>query len=293
LAATAVFAMIALGVRSTIRSSDWSDQEKFYKRTLAAGGTSSRVSVNLAQIYANRGEYAVAEKMLRQILESTPDYPLARNNLASVLTHEGKNAEGESLLARSAKEAKESGNRFPRTWIAALNLAAMRTQAGDDRGAIAILERARADYPWVWDLVGRESELVRRTQGPVPALHVVENYIQQNWWHHAAWLAEGRLYAENNDAAQATRALRYAALLDIHDVNALNLLAQISIRQNRLDEALSAQRRAVAREPYQPRQYLMLAEVLDKIGRTDEAQKARDKVTRLQAMAASQRIAAN
>ena len=113
LATTALFAIFALSVRSAIRSSDWSDQEKFYKRTLAAGGTSSRVSVNLAQIYANRGEYAVAEKMLRQVLESTPDYPIARNNLASVLMHEGKNAESESLLACSAKEARESGSRFP------------------------------------------------------------------------------------------------------------------------------------------------------------------------------------
>jgi tetratricopeptide (TPR) repeat protein len=293
LAATALFAMIALSVRSAIRSSDWSDQERFYKRTLASGGTSARVSVNLAQIYANRGEYAVAEKMLRQVLESTPDYPIARNNLASVLAQEGKNADAESLLARSAKEAKESGNRFPRTWIAALNLAAMRSQAKDDSGAIAILERAHAEYPWVWDLVGRESEMVRRTQGPLPALRLVENYVQQNWWHHAAWLAEGRLYAENNDAAQAIGALRYAAMLDVHDVKALDLLAQILLRGGRLEDALAAQRRAVARQPYEPRQYLMLAEVLDKLGRTDEAQKARDQVARLQAMAASERIAAN
>ena len=293
LATTALFAIFALSVRSAIRSSDWSDQEKFYKRTLAAGGTSSRVSVNLAQIYANRGEYAVAEKMLRQVLESTPDYPIARNNLASVLTHEGKNAESESLLACSAKEARESGSRFPRTWIAALNLAAMRSHASDDSGAIAILERAHADYPWVWDLVGRESELVRRTQGPLPALHLVENYVHENWWHHAAWLAEGRLYAENNDVTRATRALRYAAMLDVHDVNSLDLLARISLRGGRLDDALATQRRAVARQPYEPRQYLMLAEILDKMGRTTEAQKARDKVARLQAMAASQRIAAN
>jgi Flp pilus assembly protein TadD len=293
IAVAAIVATAALSVRSTIRSSDWSNEEKFYKRTLAAGGTSSRVGVNLAQIYVARGEYAVAEKMLRHILETTPDYPIAQNNLANVLVQQGRLAEGEAIFAQEAKEAKKLREQYPRTWIAAFNVAHMRSRANDDVGAIAVLEKARADYPDVWELISLESELLRRTQGPLPALHLVENYVQQNWWHHAAWLAEGRLYAENNDTAQATRALRYAAMLDIHDVRALDLLAQILMRGGRLDDALTAQRRAVARQPYEPRQYLMLAEVLDKMGRTDEAQKARDDVARLQAMAGSQRIAAN
>jgi Flp pilus assembly protein TadD len=293
LTAVAAIAILALSVRSTIRSSDWSNEEKFYKRTLAAGGTSSRVGVNLAQIYAERGEYEVAEKMLRYILEITPDYPIARNNLASVLAHEGKVAESEALFARSAEEARESRGQYPRTWIAAFNVAHMRSRAKDDSGAIAVLERARADYPEVWELISLESELLRRTQGPLPALRLIENYTRQNWWHHAAWLAEGRLYAENNDVAQSTRALRYAALLDVHDVKALNLLAAISVRQNQLEHACAIQRRAIAREPNQPRQYLMLAEILDKMGRTSQAQNARDDATRLKAIATSPRIAAN
>jgi len=293
LTAIAAIAILALSVRSTIRSSDWSNEEKFYKSTLAAGGTSCRVGVNLGQIYANRGEYAIAEKMFRHILETNPDYPIARNNLASVLVHEGKTAEAESLFARDAEHAKEAGVQYPRTWIAVLNLANMRSRAKDDAGAIALLERARADYPQVWELISLESELLRRTQGPLPALRLIENYTRQNWWHHAAWLAEGQLYAENNDVAQSTRALRYAALLDVHDVQALNLLAAISVRQNKLEQACATQRRAIAREPNQPRQYLMLAEILDKMGRTSEAQNARDDATRLKAMATSPRIAAN
>ncbi len=293
LTAMAAIAILALSVRSTIRSSDWSNEEKFYKRTLAAGGTSCRVGVNLGQIYANRGEYAIAEKMFRHILETNPDYPIARNNLANVLVHEGKVAEGEALFARDAQHAKEASVQYPRTWIAVLNLAHMRSRAKNDAGAIAVLERARADYPEVWELMSLESELVRRTQGPLPALHLIENYTRQNWWHHAAWLAEGRLYAENNDVAQSTRALRYAALLDVHDVQALNLLAAISVRQNQLEQACATQRRAIAREPNQPRQYLMLAEILDKMGRTSEAQNARDDATRLRAIAMSPRIAAN
>src|SRR5258707_1209096 len=194
----------------------------------------------------------MAEKMFRHILQTSPDYPIARNNLASVLVHEGKTAEAESLFARDAQHAKEARVQYPRTWIAALNLAHMRSRANDDAGAIAILERARADYPEIWELISLESELLRRTQGPLPALRLIENYTRQNWWHHAAWLAEGRLYAENNDVGQSTRALHYAALLDVHDVQALNLLAAISVRQNQLEQACAAQRRAIAREPDQP-----------------------------------------
>jgi Flp pilus assembly protein TadD len=293
LTGVAAIAILAFSVRSTIRSSDWGNEERFYKRTLAAGGTSSRVGVNLAQIYAERGEYAVAEKMLRHILEVTPDYPVARNNLASVLARQGKTAEAEAILARSAAQAQKSKDQYPRTWIAAFNIAHMRSRANDDAGAIVVLERARADYPEVWELISLESELLRRTQGPLPALRLIENYTRQNWWHHAAWLAEGRLYAENNDVAQSTRALRYAALLDVHDVQALNLLAAISVHQNQLEQACAAQRRAIAREPNQPRQYLMLAEILDKMGRTSEAQTARDDATRLKALVISPRVAAN
>ena len=293
LTAIAAIAILALSVRSAIRSSDWSNDETFYKRTLAAGGISARVQVNLAQIYADRGEYVTAEKMFRHILKTTPDYVVARNNLASVLAHEGKVSESEALFARSAEQARKLNDQYPRTWIAAVNLAHMRSRAKDDTGAIAVLERARADYPQVWELISFESELLRRTQGPVPALRLIENYTCQNWWHHAAWLAEGRLYAANNDVARATRALRYAALLDVHDVQALNLLAAISVRQNHLEQACATQRRAVAREPNQPRQYLMLADILDKMGRTSEAQTARDNATRLKAIAMSPRLAAN
>ena len=292
LTALAAIAILAFSIRSAIRSNDWSNDETFYKRTLAAGGISARVYVNLAQIYASRGEYAAAEKILRRIVETTPDYPIARNNLATVLANEGKVAESEGIFKRSAEQAPESRGQYPRTWIAAFNVAHMRSRAKDDAGAIVVLEHARADYPQVWELVSLESELLRRTKGPLPALHLIEDYVHENWWHHAAWLAEGQLYAENNDVAQSTRALRHAALLDVHDVDALNLLAAIFVRQNQLEQACAVQRRAVAREPNQPRQYLLLSDILDKLGRTAEAQNARDDATRLKAIATSPRIAA-
>ena len=285
LAGVAVFAVVALGIRSTIRSTDWCDPETFYKRTLAAGGGGARVEVNLGLIYGRHGDYAKAEKLFRHILALTPNYPIARTNLADVLSRQGKLTEAEALLTNAAKIAPLESKEYPRTWMGIYNLAGLRHNAKDDAGAIALLDHARINYPQVWELVSCESELVRRTQGPLAALDLVQNFVRKNWWHHAARLAEGRLYAENGDTSHSIQALRYAAMLDVHDVEALRLIATMKMHENRLDEAFQAQRRAVARQPDQPSQYILLSDILEKLGRSSEARAARAKVSQLQALA--------
>jgi Putative Zn-dependent protease, contains TPR repeats len=292
-ATAAMVGVVALALRSGIRSTDWSDPETFYSRTLAAGGTGARVEVNLAMIYGRRGEYAKAEKLFRHVLQVTPDYPVARSNLADLLSREGKTAEAEALLAHGIKNAAAESKDYPRTWIGVYNLAGLRHNANDDAEAIALLDRARGDYPQVWELIRRESELIRRTQGPVAALHLAEDFVRKNWWHHAARLALGRLYAEKGDVDDALQSLRCAAILDVHDVEALDLFAAICVRQQHLQEALDAQRRAVARQPDQPRQYLLLSDVLQKMGRSAEAQMTLAKVSRLKALALEQPVVAN
>ena len=74
-------------------------------------------------------------------------------------------------------------------------------------------------------------------------------------------------------------------MLDVHDVEALRLIATMKMRENRLDEAFQAQRRAVARQPDQPSQYILLSDILEKLGRSSEARAARAKVSQLQALA--------
>jgi Flp pilus assembly protein TadD len=56
-----------------------------------------------------------------------------------------------------------------------------------------------------------------------------------------------------------------------------------------LDAACETQRRAVARQPDQPRQYLLLSDVLEKMGRHDEARAALAQVSQLSALARSER----
>ena len=284
-------AVLALGVRSSIRSSDWASNETFARRTMATGGATVRVALLLGQVYSNRGDYVKAEGILRKAVQLCPDYPFARNNLAHALLHLGKEKEAEALFAASAGAAHESRKEYPRTWIAALNVAHTREMEHDGAGAIALLERARKDYPDTWELISTESELLRSSDKLAEALNIVAPFAHKYWWHHGAWIAMGRLLAQQGDVEPASSALRHASWLDLHETDALNLLAMIRMRQNRMDDAVQTQRRAVARQPDQPQQYLLLSNLLDKAGRAEEARIALAQVTRLRSVASASNVA--
>ena len=290
-AALACLACIGLGARSFIRSTDWITAETFYQRTLAAGGKSLRVAMNLGQVYSSKGEYAKAEALYRRVLQISPDYTVARSNLGEALFRQGKKQEAEAIFAEASKSSEHSRKEYPRTWIATLNLAHMRHREHDDAAALAILAKARADYPGVWELVSFESELLRELRGPDSALPLVRDFADAHWWHSGSFIALGRLWAEQGDAVKAEAALRHASWLDIHDAESLNLIAAMNLRQNRLEDACATQRRAVARQPDEPRQYILLSDILEKMGRTDEARSVLAQVTQMSALARSQRQA--
>jgi len=272
--AFACLSVLALSVRSTIRSSDWVDPETFYQRTFLAGGSSCRVGVNLAMLYSKRGEYGKAETILRKVLRVYPDYPVARNNLAEVVFRQGKTKEAEVMFDDASRTAQEDRHEYPRTWTAALNFAHLRHRDKDDQAALAVMEKARADYPGIWDLISFEAELLRQNQGPAAALPIVQDFERAHWWHSGASLALGRLHSEMGNTAKAEAAFRHASWLDVHDAEALNLMALLNVRQNKLEDACKTQRRAIARQPDQPRQYLLLSDILSKMGREEEARAA-------------------
>jgi Flp pilus assembly protein TadD len=283
--ACVLFLAAALGARSYMRSTDWVTAETFYRRTIASGGGSPRSALNLGQIYLDRGDYAQAEKIFRRVLAIAPDYPLAESNLASALWHQGKASEAEALFGRLEKKSAEIAKVYPRTWIGALNLARVQHLAGHEESALAVLERARKIYPEVWELISLESEIVRLTRGPDAARALIEQFAARNWWHYQAALALGRLYAQKGDVDLATRTLQRASRLDVHETEALRLIAHVRLRQRQFDEALSSQQRAVARQPDEPRQYVLLSDILMKMGRDAEARTASLKASELRALA--------
>jgi Tfp pilus assembly protein PilF len=286
--AFACIAVVGLSARSAIRSSDWVDPETFFRRTFAAGGSNSRIGVNLAVIYAAHGEHAKAETILRKVLQVSPNYSLARNNLAIALSRQGKMKEAEAMFERASNPIEKSG--YSQTCDGAKNLARLRHKEKDHVAAFAILDRARLDHPGNWELVRLQAEMIRDIEGPAKALPVVENFVREHWWHARASIALGGLLLEIGDLPQAAAAFRQASRLDVYDTEALNLVALVYVRQNQFEDASKTQRLAIARQPNEPRQYLILADILGKMGRAAEAKTALAQVTRLQAAARGESI---
>jgi tetratricopeptide (TPR) repeat protein len=158
----------------------------------------------------------------------------------------------------------------------------------DDQSALAIVEKARHDYPGIWNLVSFQAELLRRTRGAQAALPIIEEFVKSHSWHCEAIIALGRLSWETGDLVRAEKAFRHASWLDVYDAEALSALALLRVQQNRLEEAFKTQRRAVSRQPDQARPYLLLSDILEKMGRPAEAQAAIARVNYLQALAQSQ-----
>jgi Flp pilus assembly protein TadD len=281
-------AFVGLSARSFIRSGDWLTPETFYRHSLAAGAGKTRMALNLAQSYAAAENYEKAEALLRKVVALNPSYAMAQNALGHLLLREGKLEEAEQLFARVASLSRQPGPGQPRTWIAALNLAYMKYSEHDLAAALAILEKARADYPDTWRLISLESEVRRAAGDNEAALALVRQFTDKNWWHGPAAIELGRIYLELDRFAEAETALRHASWLDIHDAESLNLIAAMNLRQNNLEAACATQRRAVARQPDQPGQYLLLSDILGRMGRTDEARAALAQVHHLEAIAKSQ-----
>jgi len=156
--------------------------------------------------------------------------------------------------------------------------------------ALRVLAAARELEPMMWPLAELQCEIIRQTQGPEAALPIVEEFTKAYWWQYPAFLALGKVKARHGDVPSAIAALTHASRLDVHETDALNLIARIQLRAKNLPAALGAQRRAVARQPYEPSQYILFSEVLLEMGRTEQAHEAREKARQLeeQGLAAAQ-----
>lgn len=94
---------VFLGVRTFVRTFDWKDQRTFLERTIAGGGDSARMLINLGSLELTEGKLQDAETHLHAALQKKPEQPFAIINLAAVALKQNNFKQAHELLTRATQ----------------------------------------------------------------------------------------------------------------------------------------------------------------------------------------------
>ncbi|MGI8438023.1 MAG: hypothetical protein ACR2NX_14185, partial [Chthoniobacterales bacterium] len=92
--------LVFLPVRTFLRCFDWHDQRTFLTRTIAAGGDSARMWINLANLEMNDGHLPEAQRDLEKALAKEPRNSLALLDLGAVAIRQRDFARARMLLTK-------------------------------------------------------------------------------------------------------------------------------------------------------------------------------------------------
>lgn len=218
--ALAVFAcwIAFLGIRTGAQQAAWLDQRAFLETTVANGGDSARMFINLGQLESNAGRYDAARAHFRKALERAPNQPLAWFGVANV-----------AIRTRDFAAARDALDKADAPLLKAEVLQARAVlehlESGRDSGDLLAQAVAAAPKSWAarkrWieylDGCGRTAEAVRE----LSALLAREPFRAESWRMLGALLdragnraAARAAYGEamRRDARDAISAARGAAL---------------------------------------------------------------------------------
>ena len=272
LALAVLLPVLALGKRTWSRSFDWLDEMSFYRQTVRDAGDVPRARMGLATSLSRQHDEKAAIALMRQITARYPKVLTPRINLASALIRQGQAAEAKSILEKALGDFAGHDNN-PHEVVAVV--ADLDQVAGTDPAwparKAALLADTLRRHPDTWDvvLIG-----IQPTPGIPPtaqALAKVSAFADAHWWHGPARFQLGCMEAALGRTADALAAFRQAARLDVHDDNALAAAAELCLRENRIDEAVTFQQGAVRRQPDSPQQRFVLARILQRHGDTAQA----------------------
>jgi Tfp pilus assembly protein PilF len=208
-AATLIVLFVALfGVRTFLYTRDWKDQRTFLERTIAAGGDSARMLINLASQELHEGQLDSAKKHLDAALEKEPNQPFAVINLAVVAIRKEDYATAREILNR------------------AKDLPVVDAQAQELFGIVELKEHGNVDErrfhlasrtgPPNWRLERRYIEVLDQTGNTPAAIRELTKVLQTQWYRAESWQMLSRLLSKNGPTREATQALEQAKDYDVH-----------------------------------------------------------------------------
>ena len=205
-----VFALwiVFLGVRTCLRTFDWKNQRTFLERSMASGGESARMLINLGSLEMNEGRFDIAKRHLEAALQKEPDHPLAIINLASLALRQNDFATARAL----ANRAKD----LPLVDAQAYELLALLEYKEHNRVQPVRFRLAARTGPPNWKIERRYIEVLDQTGDTAAALSELGRVLRTEWYRAESWQLLSRLLAKAGSTRDAAEALEQAKAYDVH-----------------------------------------------------------------------------
>jgi tetratricopeptide (TPR) repeat protein len=197
-----------LGGRTFVRNFDWKDQRTFLERTIAGGGDSARMLVNLGIWEWQHGKMEDAAVHLHAALQKEPNQPLAVINLAALALKQNDFKLARRLLTRATQ--------MPLVDAKANELLAVLENKQNRRVDLARLRLATRTGPPDWSIEKRYIEVLDEGGDTAAAIKELTHCLQSQWYRAESWQLLARLLAEEGLSNKAADALARAHAYDVH-----------------------------------------------------------------------------
>lgn len=196
-----------LGTRTFLRCRDWKDQRTFLERTIADGGDSARMLINLGALESSENRLEEAKKNLTAALEKEPDQPLAVIDLAAVAVKQNDFAAAHQLLNRATK--------MPLVEAQADELLAVLEHKETGRVDLLRMRLAARTGPPNWSIEKRYIRLLDESGATEAAIVELRQCLKTQWYRADSWKLFSELLAKAGRAQEAAEALAEANRYDV------------------------------------------------------------------------------
>jgi Flp pilus assembly protein TadD len=206
--AIAALWIVFLGVRTFIRAQDWRDPRTFFTRTIAAGGDSARMLINLGGLELSEGHLEKAETLFQRALAKSPEQPFALLNLAAVALKRNDLKTARGFLERAQKNSVSLGQ--------AEEMLAMVEQKEKSQINLSRLRLATQTNPPSWAIMRRYLAGLAVTGQLPEAVAELQVLLQTEWYRAESWQLLSEYLTRLGQTEKANAAQAKARALDVH-----------------------------------------------------------------------------
>jgi protein O-mannosyl-transferase len=208
-ATTAIFTvwLLFLGTRTFLRAFDWKDQRTFLEHTIAAGGDSPRMLINLAALESTQNHLDLARKYLNQALKKDPDPPFGIIELAAVCIKQNDFPAAHDLLKRATE--------IPLVTAQAHELLAVLENKEKGRANLLRMRLAAHTEYSNWSIEKRYIKLLAETGATGAAIRELQTCLETQWYRAESWQLLGQLLAKIDQPTAAAEAIACAHSYDV------------------------------------------------------------------------------